>query len=76
MRYRFIVSIGAVMALLAVWHVKPAHPARSTSPARAQALAHTPDLSGVWLVSRISARRVPRRETSDEPLGRGKVQSR
>jgi len=50
MRYRFIASIGAVMALLAISHVNLAHPAKPTSPAKAQASAHTPDLSGVWLV--------------------------
>ena len=50
MRSRFIASFGAVMALLAISHVKLAHPAKPTSPATAQASAHTPDLSGVWLV--------------------------
>ena len=50
MRYRSIASVGAVMALLAISHAKLAHTARLTLPAKAQALAHTPDLSGVWLV--------------------------
>ena len=50
MRYRFIASIGAVLALLVISHGKLAHPAKPTSPAKAQASAHTPDLSGVWLV--------------------------
>jgi hypothetical protein len=49
MRNRFNGVIIAVMAVLALWHVRPAHTAGQSVVAKAQTAASIPDLTGVWM---------------------------